>query len=98
MLIDPNYYLHFRNSQSTNAKNVLNSELSVFKTKFLDSIVEDIPSGVWSIQAGHSGSTAQIKNFIWPGFAAYHLMKTNEFASVYIGPGIKNKDAPFMLQ
>ena len=97
-LIDPNSYLHFRNVQTSNAKAVLNSELSVFKTKFLDSIIEDLPIGAWSLQIGHSGTISQIKNFVWPGFAAYHMMKTNQFANIYIGTGIKNKDAPFMLQ
>ena len=96
-LINPKKYLHFRNAQLSDAKNVLKKVDAVYYSNFLDSIESDTPLGVWSMQIDNTGTKAQIKSFLWPGYAAYHIASTNKHSGVYIGNGIKNKDLAFML-
>jgi radial spoke head protein 9 len=90
-------YLHFRNVQSTEKRDQLDTDDALFTYDFLDLIEKDVPVGSWSLQVDPSGNLGTLKNFLWPGFFAFHLAGTSRFGSVYIGEGVKNADLPFML-
>ena len=91
------HYLHFRNVQSTEKRDQLDTDDALFTYDFLDPIEKDVPSGAWSLQVDPSGNLATLKNFLWPGFFAFHLAGTQRFGGLYIGEGVKNSDLPFML-
>ena len=51
----------------------------------------------WSIVADTSKTVATLRSQLWPGYFAYHRVKTPVFGSVYIGDGMPNVNLPFML-
>lgn len=70
---------------------------SVFKHDFLDSIDTDPIKGSWSLQLDTTGSVANLRSLLWPGYFAYHKIGTSLYGSFYCGDGRKNNDLPFML-
>ena len=91
-------YLHFRQVQNQNKKDLIAMGKAVFDFAFLDSIEEDKIKGCWSIQTDSAKTVSNIRSLIWPGYFAYHKAGTTMFGGVYIGYGIKNVDIPFMQQ
>jgi len=63
---------------------------------FMDTIEEDIPSGVWSIQ-NERGTNMTQRNLKWIGLIAYAVPGSPAFGCVYFGTGEPNHDLPFML-
>lgn len=70
---------------------------SVFKHDFLDVIDTDPIKGSWSLQLDTTGSVANLRNLLWPGYFAFHKIGTSLHGSFYCGDGRKNHDLPFML-
>lgn len=70
---------------------------SVFRHDFLDVIDNDQIKGSWTLHLDTTGSVANIRNLLWPGFYAYHKVGTTLFGNFYFGDGRKNHDLPFML-
>lgn len=97
MAKDMKNYLHFRNVQQSEKREQLDRDDALFTYDFLDAIEKDKPSGCWSLQVDPSGTLATLRNFLWPGYFAFHLANTQRFGGIYIGDGIKNSDLPFML-
>lgn len=91
------HYLHFRNVQSTEKRDQLDTDDALFTYDFLDPVDKDVPAGSWSLQVDPSGSLSTLKNFLWPGFFAYHKANSQQFGYIYVGEGVKNADLPFML-
>ena len=69
----------------------------IFTNDFLDDLTGDLPKGVWSVQTNYEKRNVSCRNLQWPGYFAYHRLKSGEFGSVYIGNGIKNIDVAFMI-
>ena len=92
-----NYYSHFRNVQSDEKKELLETPDAVYAANFLDEVAYDVPMGCWSIQPDVTNEIAIIRNNMWQGFTAYHRQGTNEFGGVYVGDGFKNTDLCFQL-
>ncbi len=90
-------YSHFRNVQSKEKKEGLEKDDAIFQKSFLDEVTADKPNGCWGVQKDSSGRVAIIRNFLWPGFFAYHKAGSKVYGSVYIGEGLKNSELPFML-
>ena len=64
---------------------------------FLDSVAEDTPQGIWSLQAERGGAVVLVRNLLWPGFVFYHVPGTRKHGHVYVGVVSKNVDLPFMI-
>ena len=62
----------------------------------MDTIEEDIPNGVWSIQ-NERGTNMTQRNLKWIGLIAYAVPGSPAFGCVYFGTGEPNHDLPFML-
>ena len=90
-------YLHFRSAQTKEKKDLNQKDDAIFRQDFLESIAQDEIRGSWSVQPDTTKSQAIIKSLLWPGYYAYHKLKSKIFGGVYIGDGIKNADLPFML-
>ena len=90
-------YFHFRNVQFQEKREQLDRDDALFTHDFFDGIEKDNPKGCWSLQVDPSGTLGTLRNFLWPGYFAFHLVNTQRFGGVYIGNGIKNSDLPFML-
>lgn len=92
-------YSHFRNVQHKDKKEGLEKDDAIFQKNFLDDVSADKPpQGSWCIQKdAATGTTAILRNLLWPGSYAFHKAGSRAFGSVYIGDGIKNTDLPFML-
>ena len=90
-------YLHFRNVQLPEKREQLDRDDALFTYDFLDGIEKDVPKGSWSLQIDPSGTIATLRNFLWPGYFAFHLANTQRFGGIYVGDGIKNSDLPFTL-
>lgn len=90
-------YSHFRNVQSKEKKEGLEKDDIIFQPNFLDDISADRPpQASWCVQKDSAtGTTAVLRNLMWPGSFAFHKAGTKNFGSVYIGDGIKNTDVPF---
>ena len=93
------HYSHFRNVQHPDKKDGLEKDDAIYQRNFLDDVAADRPPhGSWAIQRDSAtGSTAILRNLMWPGSYAYHKAETRVFGSVYIGDGQKNTDLAFML-
>lgn len=90
-------YLHFRSAQTKEKKELNQKDDAIFRPDFLESIAQDDIRGSWSVQPDTTKSQAIIKSLLWPGYFAYHRLRSKIFGGVYIGDGIKNVDLPFML-
>ncbi len=90
-------YSHFRNCQVPQKKELLEKDDAIFKQDFLDDVVGDQPQGQWSVQKDSSGTIAMIRNLQWPGYNAWHKIKSTKYGSCYVGEGIKNSEFAFML-
>ena len=63
---------------------------------FMDTIEEDIPNGIWSVQ-NERGTNMTQRNLKWIGLIAYAVPNSPNFGCVYFGTGEPNHDLPFML-
>jgi len=90
-------YLHFRSTQTKEKKELNQKDDAIFRSDFLESIAEDDIQGSWSVQPDTTKSQVMIKSLLWPGYYAYHKLRSKIFGGVYIGDGVKNVDLPFML-
>lgn len=88
-------YMHFRNVQSGEKKDALDSPAASFNARFLESAALDQPKGTWTLQ----GRTehVHIRSLKWPGFQFYHKQNTNKFGGMYIGDGLKNLELHFIV-
>lgn len=90
-------YLHFRSAQTKEKKELNQKDDAIFRPDFLESIADDDIKGSWSVQPDTTKSQVIIKSLLWPGYLAYHKLRSKIFGGVYIGDGTKNVDLPFML-
>eukprot|EP00826_Nyctotherus_ovalis_P056995 TRINITY_DN7784_c0_g1_i6.p1 TRINITY_DN7784_c0_g1~~TRINITY_DN7784_c0_g1_i6.p1 ORF type:complete len:278 (+),score=73.31 TRINITY_DN7784_c0_g1_i6:72-905(+) len=90
-------YYHFRNVQSGDKKELLETTQSVFRENIFDPIADDEPKGAWSLQVNSSETLGIVKSLLWPGYVAYSVSGTKLFGGAYFGDGLKNKDLAFML-
>lgn len=72
-------------------------EEAVYNHDFLDSIDEDLPNNAWGAIRDLTGTVATLRNELWPGYFAFHKVRTPIYGSVYIGDGIRCNDLPFMI-
>ena len=70
---------------------------AVYNSNFLDDISADFPKNSWSLVKDTTGSVANLRNNLWPGFYSFHRVNTPVFGSLYIGNGIRNNELPFMV-
>ena len=72
-------YLHFRQVQNQNKKDLIAMGKAVFDFSFLDSIEEDKIKGFWSIQTDSAKTVSNIRSLIWPGYFAYHKASPTKY-------------------
>lgn len=89
-------YSHFRNVQDKVKKDNLEADDAIFQRDFLDGVHEDLPKGCWSLQKVEPGY-AFIRNNVWKGYTAYHEVGTKNHGTIYVGDGLKNLNACFMM-
>ena len=70
---------------------------AVYNHDFLDSIEEDLPKNVWSAIRDTTETVATLRNQLWPGYYAFHKVRTPVYGAVYVGDGIRCNDLPFMI-
>jgi len=63
---------------------------------FMDTIEDDIPVGIWSIQ-NDRGINVTLRNLKWIGLIAYAVPNCTRYGCAYFGTGEPNYDLPFML-
>merc|ERR1711990_449748 len=63
---------------------------------FMDTIEDDIPVGIWSIQ-NDRGVNVTLRNLKWIGLIAYAVPNCTRYGCAYFGTGEPNYDLPFML-
>ena len=63
---------------------------------FMDTIENDIPLGVWSVQ-NERGLNTVLRNLNWSGLIAYGVPGSRFYGCTYFGTGEPNYDLPFML-
>ncbi len=90
-------YLHFTPPHTKEKHEQMDRDDSIFTGDWLDSITTDPIKGAWTIHPDVTGSVAQVRNLVWPGYSAYHKIGTGIHASFYIGNGKMNSDLAFML-
>lgn len=90
-------YVHFRKVEFKDKVDQMERDESVFKHDFLDVVDSDEVKGSWSLHFDTTGSVANIRSLLWPGYYAYHKVGTACYGSFYCGDGRKNADLPFML-
>jgi len=90
-------YLHFRNVQENQQKELLDKPESIFHEDILDPISNDLPKGAWSIQTDSMKTVSKIRSLVWPGYTAYHISEKGYYGGAYFGNGLKNKDLAFMI-
>lgn len=92
-------YSNFRNVQNRDKKDGLEKDDAIFQSNFLDDLSADKPPhGSWCLQKDSAtGSTAVLRNLMWPGSYSFHKANTKNFGSIYIGDGLKNTDVAFLL-
>jgi radial spoke head protein 9 len=95
--LDETSYLHFRSAQTKEKKDLNQKDDAIFRPDFVESIADDSIKGSWSIQYDTSRTAVSVKSLLWPGYVAFHKLKSKTYGGVYIGDGIKNVDLPFML-
>lgn len=90
-------WLHFRCPQDEKSREKIEADNVIFCDDFLESIGNDEPKGVWSIQVDCEERNASCRNLKWPGYYSFHRLESSSFGSVYVGNGIKNIDVAFMI-
>jgi len=63
---------------------------------FLDTIEQDIPTGIWSVQ-NERGTNVTLRNLKWIGLIGFAVPNSSRAGCVYFGTGEPNYDLPFML-
>lgn len=63
---------------------------------FMDTIENDIPIGVWSVQ-NERGLNTSLRNLNWIGLIAFAVPGSRFYGCTYFGTGEPNYDLPFML-
>lgn len=89
-------YCHFRPATMTTTKRVSRAD-SDPSVEFLDLAGDDTPDGIWRFQYERGGAVVFLRNFLWPGYAFYHLPGTVHYGSLYMGDGLYNVDFPHMI-
>ena len=90
-------FQHFRKVQDKKKRDMIDRDEGIYNDYFLEDISNDYPKGSWNILNDTSETVVLVRNKLWPGYLAYHKMRTPIFGAVYIGDGIKNVDLPFMV-
>lgn len=78
-------------------KDSLEADDAIFQRDFLDGVSEDLPKGCWSLQKGDNGILAYIRNNVWKGYTAYAAVGQKHHGGIYVGDGIKNQNACFIM-
>lgn len=91
------HYSHFRMPVHKDKVDMNNRNEGVYNNDFLDSIVDDLPKGTWSVMKDTSGTVCVLRSKMWPGFSFYHKVNTDLYGSFYVGNGCKALDMPFMF-
>lgn len=89
-------FCHFRPARLSIMKRVRRADFDP-SVEFLDTAGDDIPEGVWRFQYERGGALVFLRNFLWPGYAFYHLPGTVHYGSLYMGDGLFNIDFPYMI-
>ncbi|XP_043480321.1 radial spoke head protein 9 homolog [Leptopilina heterotoma] len=92
-----NFYQHARLPQRKWKTNLLTRHDYNYSLDFLDTIDADIPKGCWCLQKELGGRLVILMNGFWPGAAFYHKINSSDYGFMYVGPGKKNLDLPFMI-
>lgn len=90
-------YVHFRAPLNKDKVELNARNEGIYNDDFLDNATQDIPTGAWSVLRDTAGTTAVIRNKMWPGFYSFHKANTRVYGSFYIGNGVKQLDLPFMF-
>lgn len=93
----PVSWQHFRAPITSQAKEVMENDMVVFSTGFLDTLESDKPAGSWSVQLDARAKNVTVRSLLWPGYFGLHRLASDLFCGVYIGEGSKNIDLPFMI-
>ena len=56
-----------------------------------------MPNDSWGVIYDASRTVATLRSQLWPGYFAYHRVRTPVHGAVYIGDGMPNINLPFML-
>ena len=70
---------------------------AIYSNDAMETVASDCLKNDWSIQSDTTGTVANLKSHLWPGFIAYHRCNTNIFGHLYIGDGICNENLAFMV-
>ncbi|KAI9140145.1 radial spoke head protein 9 [Paraphysoderma sedebokerense] len=94
-------YFHFRPNLTLEqlSKVGLNKPNFEESIDIFESIENDHPKGIWSLQKHYANSTVTLKSLLWPGYVAFHAPQasSSKFGAMYYGTGQKNLDVGFML-
>lgn len=90
-------YMHFRDVVSQEKREYIEEDDAIFKEDLLDPLLSDSLKGSWTIQVDASGSIANLRSLLWPGYFAFHKANTHFFGGVYVGEGIKEVNIAFAL-
>ncbi|XP_031437919.1 radial spoke head protein 9 homolog [Clupea harengus] len=90
-------YLHFSEPKQPRKLSILVTAESDPCKDFLDRLSEDLPKGSWSIQFERGSSVCVLRSLLWLGLSFFHIPETPQHGYIYMGPGLKNLDLPFML-
>ena len=90
-------YQHFRAVETKDKREQIERDEAVYNHNFLDDLSGDFPKHTWNIQKDTTGTSAIIRNQLWPGYYGYHRANSQIYGGLFIGYGIKNLDLPFML-
>jgi radial spoke head protein 9 len=90
-------WCHFRDMESQQKKDLVSRNEAIYNDDFLDCVAEDSPKCSWSIIPDATKTVATLRSQLWPGYYAYHRVKTPIHGAVYIGDGMPNINLPFML-
>ena len=95
---DINTYCHFRNVQHEQKRKDLLKDDAVFNSSFLDEAANSVTKGVWTVvRGGTRSNVAVIRNHEWPGYTAFHKIRTRDHGAVYFGEGLKNTSLNFQF-
>lgn len=64
---------------------------------FLDTVEQDKPRGLWSLQSDESGSKVAMRSLVWTGFEFSLDLNTQCSQKAYYGYGCRNDDVLFMI-
>ena len=90
-------WFHLRKLEHKDKVEQMQRNESVYNNEFLDCVDKDLPAKAWSVLKDTTGTLATLRNSLWPGYYAFHKVRTNVYGSLYFGDGIRSNDLPFML-